>query len=216
MTSVIYVQKIDRREIGVEPISLTWQRLENDQSNVQIFIDIDRQSSVSIKRVASRKGVRFRFPTGVNFQSGCETVKKTSIKIDPWYSVCNRNSYHALSAYLVNNISFSESRYREGKKYNTRYELVLRLFLLSLRISTTVGRVCGETEQMTSCNVRIFLFLLSCCFRKRKILYTFILEIIREWEKKKWEGEIRKRREDLDTLLWTRNEILGQSSFTLI
>lgn len=91
----------------------------------------------------------------------------------------------ALSAYLVNNISFSESRYREGKKYNTRYELVLRLFLLSLRISTTVGRVCGETEQMTSCNVRIFLFLLSCCFRKRKILYTFILEIIREWEKKK-------------------------------
>lgn len=163
------------------------------------------------------KGLRFRStPTGVNFQSGCETVKKTSIKIDPWYSVCNRNSYHALSAYLVNNISFSESRYREGKKYNTRYELVLRLFLLSLRISTTVGRVCRETEQMTSCNVRIFLFLLSCCFRKRKILYTFILEIIREWEKKKWEGEIRKRREDLDTLLWTRNEILGQSSFTLI
>lgn len=91
----------------------------------------------------------------------------------------------ALSAYLVNNISFSESRYREGKKYNTCYELVLRLFLLSLRISTTVGRVCRETEQMTSCNVRIFLFLLSCCFRKRKILYTFILEIIREWEKKK-------------------------------
>lgn len=123
----------------------------------------------------------------------------------------------ALSAYLVNNISFSESRYREGKKYNTRYELVFfRLFLLSLRISTTVGRVCRETEQMTSCNVRIFLFLLSCCFRKRKILYTFILEIIREWEKKKWEGKIRKRREDLDTLLWTRNEILGQSSFTLI
>lgn len=92
----------------------------------------------------------------------------------------------ALSAYLVNNISFSESRYREGKKYNTRYKLVFfRLFLLFLRISTTVGRVCRETEQMTSCNVRIFLFLLSCCFRKRKILYTFILEIIREWEKKK-------------------------------
>lgn len=53
----------------------------------------------------------------------------------------------ALSAYLVNNISFSESRYREGKKYNTRYELVLRLFLLSLRISTTVGRVCRERNE---------------------------------------------------------------------
>lgn len=55
MISVIYVQKIDRREIRVEPISLTWQRLESDQSNVQIFIDIDRQSSVSIKRVASTR-----------------------------------------------------------------------------------------------------------------------------------------------------------------
>lgn len=123
----------------------------------------------------------------------------------------------ALSAYLVNNISFSESRYREGKKYNTRYELVLRLFLLSLRISTTVGRVCRERNGADDIVQRAyfsfsFVLLLP---KKEDTLYFYTRDYsgVRE---KKWEGEIRKRREDLDTLLWTRNEILGQSSFTLI
>lgn len=157
----VNVTKIGKRSIKFSSILIGNRAFRSNVSHLERVSDFDFQRESIFKAVAKR----------------LKKHRSKSIRDIPYVTEI---LITALSAYLVNNISFSESRYREGKKYNTRYEFVLRLFLLSLRISTTVGRVCRETEQMTSCNVRIFLFLLSCCFRKRKILYTFILEIIRE------------------------------------
>lgn len=64
----------------------------------------------------------------------------------------------------------------------------------------------------------IFLCFVSLFPKKQDTLRELLFGSERVKKKKKEEGKIRKRlgEEDLDTLLWTRNEILGQSSFTLI